>query len=56
MENEKRRDWEKIDQIFGKGSREEIANALTSDKKVERIEEMPKTEEQFVVLEITMIE
>ena len=54
-ENEER-NLKKMDEIFGKGSREELANALTSDKMVERIEEISKTEEQFEVWEKTRTE
>ena len=41
----------KLDEIFGKGRHLEIATAETTNKVVERIEEMSKTEEQFEVWE-----
>ena len=37
----------RVDQIFGKGSSQEIKTAMTKEKMVERIEEMAKREEQF---------
>ena len=37
----------RIEEIFGKGSSQEIVNATTKDKIVERIEELSKREQQF---------
>ena len=38
---------EKLDEIFGKGSHQEIESVTTIEKIVERIAEMAKREEQF---------
>ena len=45
MENEEIK--RKLDAIFGKGSHQEITNARTTEKIIERIEEMSKREEQL---------
>ena len=37
----------RLEQIFGRGSSQEIKAATTKDKIVERIEEMAKSEQQF---------
>ena len=37
----------RLEEIFGRGSRQEIEKATTNEKRVERIEEMSKREEQF---------
>ena len=48
----KREDIEKrLEEIFGKGSRQEIEKAETNEKIAERIEEMAKREEHFIILE-----
>ena len=48
----KREDIEKrLEEIFGKGSRQEIEKAETNEKIAERIEEMAKREEQFIIWE-----
>ena len=48
----KREDIEKrLEEIFGKGSRQEIEKAETNEKIAERIEEMATREEQFIVWE-----
>ena len=41
----------RLEEIFGRGSRQEIENATTKEKIVERIEELSKREEQFEVWE-----
>ena len=45
MENEEIK--RKLDAIFGKGSHQEITNARTTEKIIERIEEMSKQEQQY---------
>ena len=47
MEDIKRR----LDEIFGKGSIQEIEKATTNEKMIQRIEEMSRTDEQFEVWE-----
>ena len=37
----------RLDEIFGKGSRQEVENVTTDKQIVEKIEEMSKREEQF---------
>ena len=41
----------RLESIFGKGSREEIAKATTDEKIVERVVELSRREEQFEVWE-----
>ena len=41
----------RLEEIFGRGSRQEILKTTTNEKIVERIEEMSKREEQFEELE-----
>ena len=41
----------RLEKIFGKGSREEIAKATTDEKTVERVIELSRREEQFEVWE-----
>ena len=41
----------RLEEIFGRGSSQEIENATTKEKIVERIEELSKREEQFEVWE-----
>ena len=41
----------RLEQIFGNGSGKEIEKATTTEKIIQRIEEMSKREEQFTVWE-----
>ena len=41
----------RLEEIFGKGSRQEIEKATTNEKIAERIEEMTKCEEQVIAWE-----
>ena len=39
------------EEIYGKGSSQEIERAATNEKMIERIEEMSRTDEQFEIWE-----
>ena len=44
----------RVDEIFGRGSRDDIRMATTMEKMAERIEEMSKREEQFETWEMRL--
>ena len=53
---ERREVERRLESIFSKGSREEIAKAVTDEKTVERVIELSRREEQFEVWEKLRIE